>query len=874
MNQDQFKIKCAELIRNLDNISKEDISTRIQGLAVAYSYTGETQEIIQELCDTYMTKKFTDDPLFKNTDKYTDRSDWVHTSVIKWTYLEEYGNYLMQNGWNAHSVASLNETSKNILNYLTQPGMVGGTATAWDDRGLVIGHVQSGKTASYTGLITAAADAGYKCIIVLTGISNVLRMQTQKRLEIGFVGRDTSMQGAAHKKVGVGLIRPNNILSPITLTNSTVDGDFDYDTADNVGLTLRASNAPLLLVLKKNASVLKSVKKWLVNLNADPDGKIRNIPLLVIDDEADNASINTKANKSEATKINRLIRDILNIFSQSAFVGYTATPFANIYIEPALEEPESDDNIYDEDLYPRDFIHLLNPPQDYDGADKFFNDSDANRQYVKIIDDCENFLPMGHPIETVLGKKKLPQSLQNAICTFILAKAIRCIRGDGAKHCSMMINMSQYTDIQDALCNKINNFIKKLRENPSDFRRMFMDVFEREYSRLDNTYNFHEQIWPIVEEILESDNKFNLKTFLVNSNQDNDKLIPYDDYKDPWLMAIVIGGYSLSRGLTLEGLCVSYLYRNTQVTDTLMQMARWFGYHHGFSDLCRVYLAEESNEWYKKITSITRKFLDLIRGINEQGNNPGQDGLYVIDDGLQPTAASKMRHAFKIYLGDKNFSGRTWETDYFVADQNKQAKNLGIIKNIHDKYRFSSYENGFCTKNVPLDQLKTILQDFECHERLEQQKEAVITYLDKISGHYPKGDILIVSTNKQPDLHGGIGFQSRGRTVAAKGNAWFFPKGRISAPGVEIGGLTPRQIEKAKDVAEERGNDNPYDEDFRQVRNKPLVMLHILKLPDNNFYAGLGVSFPYNDEDEDNGMNRVIANIAYVVRHKICNPDD
>lgn len=252
----------------------------------------------------------------------------------------------------------------------------------WDRRGLVIGHVQSGKTANYIGLLTKAADAGYKFIIVIAGIHNNLRTQTQGRIDEGFVGRDSSADRVKKLK-GVGLLNRNRKF-PITLT--TLERDFTKQTASQIVADLEGFSQPVVVVIKKNVTTLSNLYAWLRDWNTEGGAKdrISNVPLLMIDDEADNASINTSKDDISPTRTNSEIRQILSLFRRTCYVGYTATPFANIFINP-----DTDHEMLKDDLFPRDFIYCLDAPTNYFGPQKVFVEEDSSNRILKTIDDCE-----------------------------------------------------------------------------------------------------------------------------------------------------------------------------------------------------------------------------------------------------------------------------------------------------------------------------------------------------------------------------------------------------------------------------------------------------------------------------------------------------
>ena len=326
-----------------------------------------------------------------------DHIEWLadERSSIKWNFWSRYKKYLeVDEKLPPTVVASIDETTEEILKRLESPRRNG----SWDRRGMVVGNVQSGKTSNYTGLITKAVDAGYKIIIVLAGLNNDLRSQTQKRIDKGFIGRDTRKKESydqTSSRIGAGLL-PGYVEPPvIAVTSADAGGDFKKSVHNNV--TITPGGDPIVAVVKKNVTPLSNLLNWFTGANNS--GKIANIPLLLIDDEADNASIDTKAVKriggtevdpdaaeQDPTKINGLIRQILNCFAQSAYVGYTATPFANIFIYPT--DANNEETVFGEDLYPRSFIVNLHAPSNYIGPEKVFGlyrDKTANIEEVKPL---------------------------------------------------------------------------------------------------------------------------------------------------------------------------------------------------------------------------------------------------------------------------------------------------------------------------------------------------------------------------------------------------------------------------------------------------------------------------------------------------------
>jgi len=385
--------------------------------------------------------------------------DFKANKNSQWEFWVRYSDYLSRQKKFAPSVISqLDELTDKILDKLFNPQR---NDIEIDKKGLVVGQVQSGKTANYTGLICKAADAGFNLIVVLAGIHNNLRSQTQTRIDEGFLGFDTQYERAYSMnqttKIGVGLIPGFESAIANSYTTSLENGDFTKNAANHAGFNFNAPQ-PVILIIKKNASVLKRLYSW---LQSQSEGnKITNKTLLVIDDEADNASINTKKRsdreeEQERTAINGSICSIIALFNRSAYVGYTATPFANIFIP--LDE---------HDLFPRDFIINIPAPSNYIGPEKVFGTSPVPDEtdndllpIVSSIKDYEYFVPQGHKKDDDKPTfSDIPESLKTAIKCFIVSCTIRIARGQETKHNSMLIHISRYQMWQ----NHIKDLVERL----------------------------------------------------------------------------------------------------------------------------------------------------------------------------------------------------------------------------------------------------------------------------------------------------------------------------------------------------------------------------------------------------------------------------
>ena len=612
---------------------------------------------------------------------------------IDWRFWEAYRS------WTAKSlpprvVSRLDEFTDDVLGRLEDPRRPG----PWDRRGMVVGQVQSGKTGNYTGLICKAADAGYPFIVVLAGLHNSLRSQTQQRLDEGFLGFDSAnkLRGRSSGAVGAAQNRSGHP-AVYTLTSSEESGDFSRKVAQTVAG--RIGKDPVLLVVKKNKSILENLIAWVTEVNAGPPDpetghrRVSNFPLLVIDDEADNASVNTKnierttdadgvSSETDPSAINGLIRRLLNSFDRSSLVSYTATPFANIFIDAERHaDPRTG-----EDLFPRSFILRLPPPENYVGPAEVFGVRRANEQTVptagmrviRTAEDHGDWMPTGHRKEHV-PPTALPASLREGIRAFVLVCAARAARGQRGKHNSMLIHVTRFVDVQslvhDQVLAELDVLKRALRygEETTSVLGELRSLWERDFVR--TTDGMAGAPDPTAWGEIEAELAFvapRIETMQINGTAGD--ALRYQERPDG-LDVIAIGGDKLSRGLTLEGLSVSYYLRASKMYDTLMQMGRWFGYRPGYQDLIRLYTTGELEHWYRDITVANEELHETFDEMARVNSNPEDFALKVRKSpaGLLVTARSKMRTGRTMEL---SFSGEIVETITFATDPAVQQRNL------------------------------------------------------------------------------------------------------------------------------------------------------------------------------------------------------
>lgn len=506
-------------------------------------------------------------------------------------YLEEVKH------WNPRVTANLGKVSDEILDLCGDP-----SEKQFLIKGLVLGDVQSGKTANYTAICNKAADTGYRIIIVLAGMQKNLREQTQERLDAEFTGRKSEYyldpkaeQGIKNTPVGVG--RYGHDKKIVAFTSVTKDFDSGVLRSNNLGI--ENVNCPVVLVIKKNKQILNNLINWLESNNTlNAAGQIE-LPLLLIDDEADSASVNTKDPDSSPAAINDCIRRLLGKFSKATYLGITATPFANIFIDPGK----------DDDLFPSDFIYALSAPTNYIGADRIFGDGGDFSEMLQPIDtlDLESVFPPKHKKDLVVSR--LNDELIEAANYFLLVNAIRDLRGDTTEHRSMMVHLSRFTDVQNQIADLLLVWLDQVK---SDLRN-YSQLAPAKAEKIENIRDLHE-VWEKYALSIEAgvDWEEILHTYLYRAAAPIDvravnmktgaSSLDYFNHKNDGLRVIAVGGNSLSRGLTLEGLCVSYFCRNTQMYDTLLQMGRWFGYRPNYEDLVKIWMSQEAIDWYSQIT--------------------------------------------------------------------------------------------------------------------------------------------------------------------------------------------------------------------------------------------------------------------------------
>lgn len=567
-------------------------------------------------------------------------------------FWNRYSKYLFERKhWEKSAITkSIGNPTDMLLNAIADPNRT----VAQEKRAMVVGYVQSGKTANYIGLINKALDAGYKYIIVLAGIHNNLRSQTQSRIDEEVLGYETSSEArqkqrerAEKNRIGVGTLYNAGFVQTLTFRDES--GDFSkknssWDTHPDV---------PTIIVTKKIKSTLTNLIENIESkqvVKKDENGHFvmpAKYPLLLIDDEADQASVNTGydydddgniIDEYDVKTINRLIRNLLNHFECKSYVGYTATPYANIFIPNDLAVASVD---LGNDLFPADCIISLPKPYRYIGANEFFGYGTEDEEpkpmpLVRKIKD-EDFIDVK---KKVVGE--LPDSLKKAMKCFLISIAIRNCRGELYKPNTMLIHVARIKNMHKQLERKVSEYFfdelqSMIIDGDSETKAEIYDLIREEYlpvsekmrkefSRyMENAGDI--EVDDIYEEIVRLMNEDRVKVNVING--DSKDVLCYKDHEGEEYNVIAIGGDKFSRGLTLEGLSISYFTRESKYYDTLMQMGRWFGFRPKYADLCRVFITDTIYRWFARIAFATDNLRNQITYMCGEKAKPRDFGLRV-----------------------------------------------------------------------------------------------------------------------------------------------------------------------------------------------------------------------------------------------------
>lgn len=645
-----------------------------------------------------------------------DVEPWLsdEKSNISFELWNRYKLYMSEND-PSFPVNDLNDFTDKILDKCVNPKKAG----SWDRRGMVVGHVQSGKTSNYVGLINKATDAGYKVIIVIAGTISSLRRQTQERIDSGYIGRNSSAFIHNHREnklIGVGKYNVNTDI--YSLTSSYYEGNDKGDFSQSIAtrLNIPIGKNPVVFVIKKNKSILENLIDWFSkNENiktVDGTPKLFDVPALIIDDEADAASVNASRDINDIKTINRLIRTLLNIFNQNTFIGYTATPYANLFISQDYNEQlttvvKGKEYKIGEDLFPRDFIINIKAPTNYIGAAKIFGYEnpipELTKEPLDIFREIDDYDP---PFFRTVNKHNkdvlpeyLPATLERAIKSFILTCAVRRLRGHETKHNSMLIHVALLVKWIDRVAYLVNEKTREIKDailsNDASLLKDLKELYEEDF--LPTTRNVLENLdykdirirehsWDEVErELKKAVSKIEVRSVhgtrsTTNLEYHNIEEIDYNLYPNGFSV-IAVGGSRLSRGITLEGLSVSYYIRTTKMYDSLMQMGRWFGYRPGYVDLCRLYTTSQIFEWFNHITMATEEMRNDFDEMTASLQRPKDFRLKVRNHHglLTITSLAKLNFADNIEI---SFSGTNPQTYQLLKTKAAIEHNFEALKTL------------------------------------------------------------------------------------------------------------------------------------------------------------------------------------------------
>lgn len=597
----------------------------------------------------------------------------------------------------AEAVANLDQSSTDIVGLLADPHN-----PTIRTRGLVLGYVQSGKTANFTATIAKAADAGYRLFIVLSGVHNSLRRQTQLRIDEQLVERQ-----------------------PVRWVPLT-DEHRDFGQPVRALPLLHSPDLRMMAVVKKNVSRLTRLRDWL--REAERHGGLETCPILIIDDEADQASPNAARDPElDRTKINERLTELLAL-PRVAYVGYTATPFANVLVNPADAM----------DIYPRSFIYALDKPPTYFGSRELFGASvsedestvaDQPHDMIRIVSDDE---ATEHSTKALLEEgPSVTEALAEAISWFILATTARRVRSGVLKHSSMLVHTTMRVDPQLAYIEPIRAFVKGIGADVLAGRfSALQQLWEREIAAEPATrhglqaVSFDELIPALLATIDE------LKV-LADNGLSTDRLV----YDDKPATVIAVGGNTLSRGLTLEGLVSSYFLRSSNTYDTLLQMGRWFGYRPGYGDLPRIWTTQQLADDFEFLAEIEDALrAEITRYRTMDGATPANLPVRIrLHPRMQATSRVKMHFAIR---GEASFSAQRPQTTYFahrdtaVITANLDAGRRLLVDAKGSGATEDREDSRVVLRDVPAELVKQFIRDYRFHDDSELTPDLLVKYID------------------------------------------------------------------------------------------------------------------------------------------------
>lgn len=706
-------------------------------------------------------------------------SRWFEERQIDWYYWNRLQTYLATvKNRPSNMLDGLQDSSDRTLSYLVDPTADG----TFRKQGLVVGYVQSGKTANYTALIARAADAGYKLIIVLTGIHNSLRKQTQERLDEELVGYSK----ARSKDVGVG--RPDHAHLWVSGTSDLGGRAGDFNPG-NIGPEMLAGTQPVLIVTKKQKDCLHQLDRWLEQAGTE---LLTSVSALVIDDEADQASLNTGGNRQSdededsPAKLNEKIRLILKRLPKIAYVACTATPYANVLIDPQASDIEAG-----EDLYPKDFIIALPKPTGYSGVEEIFGTEERpapNIWHMVSEADVKLLAPKKSrrkQAAALTASSNMPASLQTAVLDFLLAGAGRMQRGQTDEHATMLVHPSQEQGLHNQIGPMMEAEVEALRH---DFQLDQPTLLARLQDRWDSDFVPvsvdmgvqavpFSQIAPHIGPFLKS-----IEIRVVNSSSED--VLEYT--KEKPLRVIVVGGNTLSRGLTIEGLLVSYFVRSASTYDTLMQMGRWFGYRQSYIDLTRLYTTQKLHAWFQALARVDQELRNEVARYDVEGKTPKQLAARVLlHPEMKVTSRLKMKAATKVtervgLAGSvrQSYTFPLQDEPFQLANQEATRRFLGQLDGYRDPADRALW------RQVPAQLVLDFLNEYQLDNTTDTAMERMETWQAYIRQQNAQGELVQWT----------VAVKGRGSKVEALGTFDFGVDGLEAVPMIERSLRSPNNV--------------------------------------------------------------------------------
>ena len=753
-----------------------------------------------------------------------------------------YKKTLESKHWTKELIDQMDHSTNTIVGMMAPPGV-----PKFDYKGLAVGRVQSGKTGNFIGVLAKAADAGYKMIIVLGGTTNTLRYQTQDRIQKDLITLgDPGWNWLTRAKVEEGSLK-------------ILPGDFGQFTPTAGEPAVSSSETVMagqksIGVVKKNAKVLRDLKSWIKATT--PHAKSQ-CPVLIIDDECDQASVNSADPDSNPTTINRLIREIIGLLPKVTYIGYTATPFANVFIDPEVEG----------DLYPKDFIVSLPKSEFYFGPERIFGrdpltGETTGRPGANILreisnEDVKHVRPPSGRAAAQAFSFEVPPTLHKAIVYFILNSAARLWReknvlnetGKG-EFKSMLINTSQLKRTHSMTVEKVQPLVAQMKRDYASGKsdEGWAQLWEEESEKLNSAEVgcrhpkvSYEQLKQHLKETLD-------RIEVIKSNSSGEEVSNLNEVyhsNNRGKIVIVIGGNTLARGITLEGLTVSYFVREASAFDTLLQMGRWFGYRKDYEDMPRVWMTAQMMKDFFDLATIEFEFFKILEPY-VLGLSPREVGPKIRQHpDYLPTAKSKMRKAIECNI---SYTGHLIETTYYPREEANWLKanleagrqlvaSLGGASAFADNGRSSFVKTG-----VSLENVIGFLKQYKVNERNKRFSQSnVISYLETAlkEKHHLNWNVVLRSNSRPGSGTTDIGIPLNNLNIA------------------------PVEAYPDKDIAYIKSLRSPTDvicdATLSQAAGAPRARREEELMAFRNTYApntGLLILYPLNKDAEGNGEDR------------------